>query len=85
MYEDEDQPFVDLYTEEVKKHIYQVKPRLKGFPLITDDRIGFIAICIPMKEFNPLTVERRLEIALELEQLRTLIEGEGIRCVIEKD
>lgn len=74
-----------LYTEEVKKHIYNIKARLPAdFPLITEEREVFIIICVQMKDFAWRTVEERLAIALELETLKQLIEGSGIGCLIEK-
>lgn len=80
---------MDLYTDQIKKHIYEVKARLpKDFPLqtrIIEDDVYFIVICIPMKEFVWRPVEDRLQIALEIEKLRTLIQETGITCVIEKD
>lgn len=78
---------LDLYTDEIIKHILDTKSRLpKDFPLVTDDSRGpFIVICIAMKHFTWRPVEDRLDIALKLESLRQLIEKEGIRCVIEKE
>lgn len=78
---------LDLYSPEVVKYIKDTKALLpKDFPLITDDSRGpFIVICISMADFTWRTVEDRLAIALKLEHLRQLIEGTGIRCVIEKD
>jgi hypothetical protein len=80
---------MDYYSDEVKKHIYEVKSRLPAdFPLqtrIIEDDVFFIVICIPMKDFVWRTVEDRLHIALEIEKLRTLIQETGITCVIEKD
>ena len=74
-----------LYTDEVKKHIYAVKPRLpKDFPLVTEDMGYYIIIHIDMRDFGHRTVEQRLYIAIEIERLRKLIEETGIRCVIEK-
>lgn len=77
----------DLYTEEVKKCIYQAKSRLpKDFPIITSDEEEFwLKICVEREHFAWRTVEDRLAIALELESLRQAIERTGIRCVIEKD
>lgn len=75
----------ELYTEEVKKHIYEVKARLpRDFPLVTREEEVYIIIMVQMEHFAWRTVEQRLEIALELEKLRTLIEGTGIGCLIEK-
>lgn len=75
----------DLYTPEVQKHIYEIKGRLPNdFPLITEEREIFIIIVVDMRYFEWRTVEDRLAIALELEKLRTAIEGTGIGCLIEK-
>lgn len=75
----------DLYTDNVKRHIYSIKPRLPlDFPLITEEREIYIIIIVDMRHFAWRTVEQRLAIALELEKLRTLIEEEGVRCLIEK-
>lgn len=76
-----------LYTEAVKKHIYNVKARLPAdYPLITDTREDVaIVICIPMEHFAWRTVEDRLAIAIEIERLKNLIAGEGIWCLIEKN
>lgn len=81
---------MNLYTDEVKKHIYAMKAKLPNdFPLQTreefEDGWGFIVICVDMKLFGWRTVEDRLDIAVKLEKLRQLIEETGIRCVIEKD
>ncbi len=77
--------FDGLYTEEVKRCIYEAKPLLPGdFPLVTEDREAFIVISVQMEHFAWRTVEDRLEIALELEKLRTAIERTGIGCLIEK-
>jgi len=74
-----------LYTEQVKKHIYQIKDRLpKDFPLVTEEREIYIIIIVRMKHFAWRTVEDRLQIALELENLRGLIEKAGVPCLIEK-
>lgn len=81
--------FDGLYTEEVKRCIYTTKALLPDdFPLMTDDREAFIVISIPMKHFYWRQIEGkhgRLEIALELEKLRTAIERTGIGCLIEKE
>lgn len=75
----------ELYTEEVKKYIYQVKDRLPSdFPLVTREEEVYIIIVVQMEHFAWRTVEQRLAIAVELEKLRTLIEGTGIGCLIEK-
>ena len=73
----------ELYTEEVKKYIYQVKDRLPSdFPLVTREEEVYIIIVVQMEHFAWRTVEQRLAIAVELEKLRTLIEGTGIECLI---
>ena len=75
----------ELYTDEVKALIYQTKARLPGdFPLVTREEEVFIILCIQMKHFAWRPVEDRLAIALEMEKLRTAIEGTGIGCLIEK-
>jgi len=74
-----------LYTDEVKRHIYQIKDRLPAdFPLVTEIREIYIIIIVQMKDFAWRTVEDRLHIALELENLRGLIEKAGVPCLIEK-
>lgn len=74
-----------LYTNDVKKAIYETKPFLPDdFPLVTEEREVFIIIVVEMKHFAWRTVEDRLAIALTLEKLRTTIEGLGIGCLIEK-
>lgn len=75
----------DLYTYEVKRHIYHAKSRLpEDFPLTTEEREIFIVIIVDMRHFAWRTVEQRLAIALALEQLCTSIKGEGVGCLIEK-
>lgn len=75
----------DLYTEEVKKEIYQAKARLpEDFALETRTDEIFIIIMVDMSNFAWRTVEDRLEIAVELEKLKSAIERLGIRCLIEK-
>lgn len=75
----------ELYTEEVSKLMYEYKARLPAdFPLITREEEVYIIICVQMEHFAWRTVEQRLAIALELEALRTAIEGTGIGCLIEK-
>lgn len=75
-----------LYTDEVKRHIYHIKDRLPDdFPLQTrTEEDYYIVIVVDLNSFNWRTVEDRLEIAVNLERLKQLIEGTGIRCVIEK-
>lgn len=74
-----------MYTEEVKRHIYEIKARLPAdFPLVTEVREVYIIIIVQMKDFAWRTVEDRLDIAVELEKLRGLIEGAGVPCLIEK-
>ena len=74
-----------LYTDAVKKIIYYFKDRLPGdFPLVTKEREVYIIIRVQMEHYAWRTVEQRLAIALELEQMRTAIEGEGVGCLIEK-
>lgn len=78
-----------LYTEEVRKLMYQTKANLPNdFPLVTrtEDDV-YIIITIDMRHFDYRPVEGpggRLEIAIELEKLRTSIESLGIGCAIEK-
>lgn len=75
----------ELYTEEVKRLIYATKARLPSdYPLQTREEEVYIILCIPMEHFAWRTVEDRLEIALEMEKLRTAIERTGIGCLIEK-
>lgn len=81
-----------LYTDEVKRHIYNVKGRLPGdFPLVTVEREIYgsgepdtIIIQIQPRSFDWRTVEDRLEIAVALERLKNLIREEGVPCLIEK-
>lgn len=74
-----------LYTDEVKKIIYQHKSRLPSdFPLVTEEREVFIIIIVENKDFDWRPVEDRMAIALTLESMRAAIEGTGIGCLIEK-
>lgn len=74
-----------LYTDEVKKEIYEAKTFLPDdFPLITEERDVYIIIVVEMKHFAWRSVEDRLSIALLLEKLRKSIERLGIGCLIEK-
>lgn len=75
----------ELYTDEVKRLIYNYKPKLPSdFPLVTREEEVYIIICVEMEHFAWRTVEQRLAIALTLEELRTAIERTGIGCLIEK-
>lgn len=75
----------DIYTDEVKKHIYAVKDRLPAdFPLVTRDETYFIIIEVPMSNFAWRPVEDRLTIAIELERLKAFIRSTGVECEIEK-
>lgn len=75
----------ELYTDEVKRLIYNYKPKLPAdFPLVTREEEVYIIICVQMEHFAWRTVEQRLAIAMTLEELRTAIERTGIGCLIEK-
>lgn len=74
-----------LYTPEVEKLMYWAKSELPAdFPLRTEDKEYFIVIDVPMSNFAWRTVEDRLEIAVILEKLCTLIKETGIQCFIQK-
>lgn len=65
--------------------MYQFKSQLPAdFPLVTREEEVYIIIVVENKHFAWRTVEDRLDIALNLEALRTAIEGTGIGCLIEK-
>jgi hypothetical protein len=82
-----DVPVFDMYTDQVVATLRKSKERLPSdFTFTTIDNRGpFLVICVNMKDFAWRTVEQRLQIALELEAVRTRIEETGIPCVIEKN
>lgn len=74
-----------LYTPEVQKLMHWAKGELPAdFPLTTEDKEYFIVIDVPMENFAWRTVEQRLQIAVLLEKLCTLVKETGIPCVIQK-
>lgn len=81
----------DLYTEDVKKLMYQFKEKLpQDFPLTTVERAIYseehdtIIIPVDAKYYDWRTAEDKLQIISVLIGLRNAIRDKGVPCLIEK-
>jgi hypothetical protein len=77
----------NVYTDEVKKLMYEAKGRLPAdFPLVTEviseGPAVFINIEVQRKHFDWRTVEDRVAIATTINRLRDLIRETGMPCEI---
>jgi len=77
----------NVYTDEVKRLMYEAKSRLPAdFPLVSETIIEgpavFLNLEVPREHFDWRTVEDRIAIATTLNRLKDLIRETGMPCEI---